>query len=460
MTNSPTVRLLLGLLVTLAAVTGFSSYALYQLKHLQALQTQTIDLNRHDSLLLLRIQNDINMVGLRLRDMTQASHPGGIYKYRDQFALLKEDLNHALQTETRLSRISQPTPNRDALIESLKQFWLTSDDVFSEAGQGHEEAARALVATRLSVQQTDLANRVSRLLERNTEVEAQTDEKVASIYTGVERDVYAFLAATIFAIAVTSLYLIYSNRRIFEKLESLSRQRRVLAAKLITVQEEVLRSVSRELHDEFGQILTAVGAMLARAERKGLPPDSPFRSELTEVREITHNTLEKMRSLSQMLHPTVLDDYGLANGIEWYAGVFQRQNGIETDVLITGEPVRITGQPAIHCFRIVQEALTNAAKHSGSKRAEVQLNFLPRSLKVSVKDFGRGLEIPRKGYKPGLGLIAMRERAELLDATLRMSSEPNSGTTVSIEMPLKQEDPMADELQPELNEEEVVTRIS
>jgi signal transduction histidine kinase len=460
MTNSPTIRLLLGLLVTLAAVTGFSSYALYQLTHLQALQNQTIDLNRHDSLLLLRIQNDINMVGLKLRDMTQASHPGGIYRYRDQFALLKEDLNRALQTETKLGRLSQPTPNRDALMDSLKEFWLTSDDVFNEAGQGHEEAARALVSTRLSVQQTDLANRVSGLLERNTEEEARTDEKVASIYRGVERDVYAFLAATIFAIAATSLYLIYSNRNIFEKLESMSRQRRVLAAKLITVQEEVLRSVSRELHDEFGQILTAVGAMLARAERKGLPADSPLRTELTEVREITHNTLEKMRSLSQMLHPTVLDDYGLANGIEWYAGVFQRQNGIDTDVRITGEPVRITGQPAIHCFRIVQEALTNAAKHSGSKRAEVRLNFSPSSLKVTVKDFGRGLAAPRKGDKPGLGLIAMRERAELLDSTLLISSEPNAGTTVSIQMPLKQEDTMADELHRELNEEEVVTRIS
>ncbi len=469
MTTSPTIRLLVGLLVTLGAVTGFSSYALYELTHLQALQNQTIDLNRHDSLLLLRIQNDVNMVGLKLRDMTQASHPGGLFKYRDQFALLKRDLNDALQTDTRLTRLSRPTPNRDELMRSLKQFWLTSDDVFSEAGQGHERAGRALVLTLLSEQQTDLANQVSRLLERNTEEEERTDEKVASIYSGVERDIYAFLAATIFAIAVTSLYLIYSNRRIFEKLESLLKQRRVLAARLITVQEEVLRSVSRELHDEFGQILTAVGAMLARAERKGLPPDSPLRTELTEVREITHNTLEKMRSLSQMLHPTVLDDYGLAKGIEWYAGEFQRQNGIATDVHITGQPVRITGQPAIHCFRIVQEALTNAAKHSGSKRAEVRLDFSPSSLNVTVKDFGRGLGAPKKGDKPGLGLIAMRERAELLDATLRVSSDPGygttssgtgiSGTTVSLNMPLKHEEGTVEEPRHEMDEEEVATRI-
>ena len=439
---------------------GFSSYALYQLTRLQLLQKQTIDLNRHDSLLLLRIQNDLNMVGLKLQDMTQASHPGGIYKYRDQFALLKEDLNHALQSDTRLTRLSRPTPNRDELMGSLTQFWQTSDEVFNEAGQGHEAAARLLVGTKLSEQQTGLANQVSLLLERNTEQEAQADKKVASIYSGVERDIYAFLAATIFAIAATSLYLIYSNRKIFEKLESLSKQRRVLAARLITVQEEVLRSVSRELHDEFGQILTAVGTMLARAERKGLPPDSPLRTELTEVREITHSTLEKMRSLSQMLHPAVLDDYGLAKAIEWYAGVFERQTGIQTNVIVRGEPVRITGQPAIHCFRIVQEALTNAAKHSGSKRAEVQLGFSEHWLKISVKDFGRGFATAKKADKLGLGLIAMRERAELLDATLRVSSDATSGTTVSLDMPLKPEDPISDELQTQTREEEVVTRIS
>src|SRR6185312_8575250 len=148
-------------------------------------------------------------------------------------------------------------------------------------------------------------------------------------------------------------------------------------AKLITVQEEVLRSVSRELHDEFGQILTAVGAMLGRAERKGLPPDSPFRAELAEVRQITQDTLEKMRGLSQMLHPTVLDDYGLAKGLDWYTQLFQKQTGIGTTLDIDGDIQRITGQAAIHCFRIVQEALNNAVKHGKTKSAEVRLNFQP-----------------------------------------------------------------------------------
>ncbi len=129
-----------------------------------------------------------------------------------------------------------------------------------------------------------------------------------------------------------------------------------------------------------------------------------------------------MRSLSQMLHPAILDDYGLAKGIEWYTDVFERQTGIPTTAVVEGEPVRITGQPAIHCFRIVQEALNNAAKHSHTGAAEVEMIFSSDDADRNVKDFGCGM-MPSKKGKPGLGLIAMRERAELLGGDLNISSD-------------------------------------
>jgi len=440
MIKSPTLRLLLGLLVTLAAVAGFSSYTLKQLDGLEALQTQTIDLNRHDSLLLLRVESDLNMIGLRLRDMTRRPLKEDIGEFRDEIDRLHADLQDAIEEEEKLTPATRRADQHAELIRALKEFWQSSDAVFAAANAGHKQAARVLASTTLFRQQAALAARVSHLLERNNEAERWADQKVASIYEGVERDLYAFLAATIVAIVLTSLYLIYSNRRTFDRMESLSRQRRILAARLITVQEEVLRSVSRELHDEFGQILTAISTMLARAERKGLPPDSLFRTEVSEVREITHNALEKVRSLSQMLHPSVIDDYGLVKGIEWYADTFQKQTGVEAHTSIVGRPVRITGQPAIHCFRIVQEALNNAAKHSGTKRAEVEMIFSERSLTVNVKDFGKGLPPTKKPARRGLGFIAMRERAELLGGSLEISSTPDKGTTVSVKMPLRPED--------------------
>ena len=391
--------------------------------------------------------------------MTQTPESVGIGTYRGEFSVLRGDLEDAIRAEAKLTPVTRRRDKQDRLVKSLNQFWNTSDQVFQEAAAGNDFAARALISTELSTQQSILATQVSYLLERNTEAEQSADQKVASIYDGVERNIYAFLAGIMAAILGTSLYLIYSNRELFAKLESMSRQRRILAARLITVQEEVLRSVSRELHDEFGQILTAVGAMLLRAERKGLPPDSPLRTELSEVRQITHDTLEKMRSLSQMLHPAVLDDYGLAKGVEWYTGVFERQTGIQTTSNIYGQPVRIIGQAAIHCFRIVQEALNNAAKHSGAKRAEVDMLFSAATLTIRIKDFGRGMLHAKKGSAPGLGLIAMRERAELVGGELKFESEPNVGTTLTLSMPLQQSEQIFEQLEHQTLEE-VVSRKS
>ena len=452
MTKSPTIRFLLGLLVTLAAVTGLSSYSLYRLHGLRKLELNIIDLNRHDSLQLLRVQNDLNALGLKLRDMSTDLDRPQLPRYRRDFNLLRQDLDRALQYERRLMPYMSQPSERGALAATLNKFWASVDQVFAAAQAGHRAQARQFAAGTLLTQQAELAAEVSALLERNNVAEEEADKRISDIYEGAERDIYLFVCVTIVAIAITSLYLLYWNRKFFWQIESLSSQRRVLAARLISVQEEVLRSVSRELHDEFGQILTAVGAMLARAERKGVPADSPLRTELSEVREITQQTLEKIRSLSQMLHPAVIDDYGLAKAIEWYAEVFERQTGIRTTAAISGTPVRITGQPAIHCFRIVQEALNNAAKHSGTKEAQVSIVFGDSDLRVSVKDFGRGVASSKKTGK-GLGLIAMHERAELIGGKLEFVSSPEAGTTVRVLIPIRPEQLATAEIEDESSHE-------
>ena len=179
----------------------------------------------------------------------------------------------------------------------------------------------------------------------------------------MERQIYFFLAAVLVAISLTSLYTIRSNRMLFDRLAVLSGHRSELARKLITVQEEVFHSLSRELHDEFGQILTAIGAMLSRAEKKGgLPPDSPFRTEVAEVREIAQSTIEKIRSLSQVLHPTVLDDGGLEKTIDWYVPTFQKQTGIAVRYEKTGTSPAVSDRVAINVYRVLQEALNNMAQ--------------------------------------------------------------------------------------------------
>ncbi len=299
--------------------------------------------------------------------------------------------------------------------------------------------ARSLIRNSLQAQQASLTSAVARLLVENNETEEQAMARIQDIYHGVERNIYYFLAAMLVAISLTSLYLIQSNRRLFDHLAALSNQKSDLARKLITVQEEALRSISRELHDEFGQILTAMGAMLRRAEKRGLPPDSPFRADLQEVREVAQATLEKVRSLSQALHPAILDDGGLEKAVDWYLPVFEKQTGITVRYQKEGRSPAVPDRIAVNVYRVLQEALNNLARHSGSSTAWVRIGFRPESLDLEVEDHGAGLPAGQP-VRAGIGMVAMRERAELMHGRIEFLRPAEGGTLVRLSVPLAEPD--------------------
>jgi signal transduction histidine kinase len=288
----------------------------------------------------------------------------------------------------------------------------------------------------LQARQAALTAMVARLLVQNNEAEEQTARRVQEIYGQVQRQVYWLLAATLAAIAATGLYLIYSNRRLFAQLASLSEERRELARELISTREATLREISRELHDEFGQILTAMGSMLGRAGRQ-LTEGAPLREELREIGEIAQSTLDKVRGLSQTLHPSILDELGLASTIEWYLSTVEKQFGIKVSYERSGTTVPIDDTTSIHVYRVLQEAVNNVARHSGSDRAWVRLRFGPGTLELEVEDHGQGLAVP--GTRRGLGLVAMRERAELLGGTIVFLRPEAGGTLVRLSVPLESE---------------------
>ncbi|HLY16879.1 MAG TPA: ATP-binding protein [Bryobacteraceae bacterium] len=434
--QSPTGRLLAGLAVTLAAVGVFSFYALHQMRGLEDLQTRIVDRNRKDSLQLLRIQNDLNQLAIAMRDMLYGDEPYGLQAYKKEFDNKRNDLDDALRLEAALAPGGPDSVSQRSLADLLAQFWNSADRMFALAAQRGDPAARDLIRTSLETQAGALTSAVAQLLIGNNEAEQAAATRIQGIYLGVERNVYVFLAAMLVAIFGTTLYLIYSNRRLFQHLAAISEHRSDLARKLITVQEETLHSLSRELHDEFGQVLTAIGAMLRRAEKR-LPPDSPFCAELLEVREVAQVTLEKTRSLSQLMHPSILDDGGLEKAIDWYLPVFEKQTGIKVRYEKRGDGPPITDRVAIHVYRVLQEALNNLARHSGSPVAVVRLEFPPGRLKLQVEDSGAGMpESVNGGARKGIGMTAMRERAELLQGTFEVLRRGEGGTLVRLDVPL------------------------
>ena len=222
------------------------------------------------------------------------------------------------------------------------------------------------------------------------------------------------------------------NRRLFARMTELSERRSELAQKLIATQESTLRYISRELHDEFGQILTAMGSMLGRAGVHA-PEGSALRGDLQEVRQIAQDTLDRVRSLSQALHPVMLDEAGLETTLDWYIPTVERQTGIAISYEKQGMPFEVNSSAAVQIYRVLQEALNNVARHSGAKQAWVRLRFLPATLELEVEDHGVGFS--HRPAKQGIGLVAMRERAELMSGRIMFSTPAASGTLLHLTVP-------------------------
>jgi len=430
--RSPTKILLLGLVITLAAVLAYAFYITVQLSGLRRLQSGMVDRNRKDSLQLLRVQNDLNLAGLAMRDMLDAGEPYPLLAWTAQFERIHEDFVAGLALEEQYASASRTPEQQQYLNQAVAQFWNAVDRMFLLASEGRDDEAREEIRVSLQARQEALSTAVSRLLVQNNEGEQQAAARIAAIYDGVQRQLYFFLAATLIAIVLTSLYLIQTNRTLFARLEELSAQRSDLAQKLIATQESTLRHISRELHDEFGQVLTAIGAMLARAG-KAAPEGSELRADLQEVREVAQATLNNIRSLSQALHPVLLEEQGLESTLDWYVPTIERQTGVTLHYEKTGESFPVETAAGVHIYRIVQEALNNMVRHAETKEAWVRLNFSADALELQVEDHGKGFV--KDGGQRGIGLVGMRERAELVGGELQVVQREDGGTMVRLRVP-------------------------
>jgi signal transduction histidine kinase len=430
--RSPTTGLLLGLVITLAAVLAYAFYITVQLAGLRKLQSEMVDRNRKDSLQLLRIQNDLNSIALAMRDMLDTTEPYPLTAWTAQFDRIHQDLDTALKLEESLAGANRTPEQRQYLTQSVAQFWDAVSRMFGLAQNDKDLEAREQIRLSLQARQQALSTAVSRLLVENNEGEEQAAARIAQIYDGVQRQLYIFLTATLIAISLTSLYLIRSNRLIFARLAELSEQRSDLAQKLISTQESTLRHISRELHDEFGQVLTAVGSMLRRAGNH-IPEGSPLREDLKEVQEIAQSTLNSIRTLSQALHPVLLEEAGLVSTLDWYIPTVERQTGLKVHYEKSGQCFPVETGAGVHIYRILQEALNNVSRHSGAREAWVRLKFSKETLELEVEDHGSGFVAEK--MQRGIGLVAMRERAELIGGTLAIAPRVQGGTSLRLRIP-------------------------
>ena len=229
------------------------------------------------------------------------------------------------------------------------------------------------------------------------------------------------------------------NARLWEDLRDKERVRGQLLDKIIGAQEEERKRIARELHDDAGQAITSLMVGL-RAASDICEPDTQAR--LGALREIAAQTLESVKRLARELRPPLLDDLGLPAALERYVASYRINFGLNADLQVTGfqsEP-RMASEIELALYRIIQEALTNIAKHAQARNVSIVVERKSHLVVAIVEDDGRGfdvravLESPQEEGK--LGLYGMRERVELLGGRMKLESRPGGGASVFVEISL------------------------
>jgi signal transduction histidine kinase len=396
--------------------------------------------------LLATVRAQILIGSVYVRDALLDPDPASAGAYRRQLLETYGGIDNALQQYVPVLNTPAERDRLARLRREIDGFRATMVEVLSTDRSRWPSEARLLLQNRI-VPKRELVVRVSEEVQAlNRETFVQQQAGIAEVYRVTQRRIWQQLGlALVGSLGIALLASFYAGRlesqlrhqqaRDVQNTQDLQR----LSAKLITAQEEERRSIARELHDEVGQVLTAIKVELALAQNAIDAAGGPPRI-LEDARSITDGALQTVRDLSQLLHPAMLDDLGLPAAIDWHLQSFGKRHGIRVQLLQERMDERLLPETEAAAFRIVQEALTNTARHAHATSCRVYLQRLPNTVLITIEDDGIGFdatEVSRSGARRGLGLLGIRERVAQLRGTLRLESGPGKGTRLTVELPVE-----------------------
>ncbi|MCC6162685.1 MAG: sensor histidine kinase [Acidobacteria bacterium] len=400
-------------------------------------------LNRHHREIettLRRLRSDVHLSGIFIRDYLLDPSRDKAPEYRAQLTDLRQQQAEAVAELGTL-------PQADGLVDvaslkvKLDDYWQAFEPVFD-----WNIIQKVLNST--SFLRNEVLPRREAVLAIARDIEALNDANLVSQRAAVARKQEAFRAdlrrvlwqSVIVGalVAITAvLALRTAERRSDEerdRAEQAEEHMRHLSHGLVSMQEEERRKLSRELHDHVGQMLTALRMAIGRAERV----DSPVArtAVLADARTQVDELIESVRDLSLGLRPSMLDDFGLSPALEWLARDFQRRADLDVRLTMSGPMTALSDAQRTCIYRVVQEALTNCARHAAATHVDVLVAVEGPSVLVSVKDDGRGVE--RTRATNGLGLVGIAERARELGGTFDIGpGAADTGTHLRVRLPMR-----------------------
>jgi signal transduction histidine kinase len=286
-----------------------------------------------------------------------------------------------------------------------------------------------------------VASAVRRLGELNDQQTLRRQSEVLSTERVLASDLRRIAGLSLVLGGMVALASIWRTRSLeaataahLLQIENSADELRRLSQKLSGAQEDERRNISRELHDEVGQMLTALSMELGNLDEFRHNPGPSFGDHLEQAKRLTEETLRSIRSMSAGLRPSVLDELGLAPALRWQARAFTKSSNIPVEMHLAED---LGDMPDAHLtciYRVVQEALTNCARHAKAKSIRVTLDSGSGTLSLIVEDDGVGFDV-RKARGQGLGLLGIEERVRELGGSVRLESSPGAGTLLRCDIP-------------------------
>src|SRR5688572_16552053 len=364
--------------------------------------------------------------------------------YRDELNQIRADVERVLPAY--LPEVESPVEREHwaTLQARLEEYWESREVIFTPDAPRSTSEAAGLLRKRVVPARNSILEIVDSLSALQRASRLRHEEEASRLYGEARTRVVSMASLAI----VVGLVVAYVASRHVGKLEReierqglAERQNRRdlerLSARLVTAQEEERRSLARELHDAVGQALTAIKMEMGVALR-GVETDSRARAALDEARAIAETTLQNVRDLSQLLHPSMLDDFGLPEAVNAHLRSFSKRTGVRTQLTHERMDDRLPPEIEVCVYRIVQEALTNVGRHSGASSCTVSLVRREGMLHLTIEDDGCGIDtLAALGLdaRRRLGLIGMRERAQALAGTFVIENRAEGGTRVQVRLP-------------------------
>lgn len=297
------------------------------------------------------------------------------------------------------------------------------------AGQFFAQAILPMEEThRTAVQAT------GRLTEMNKELLQRTRELSAS-NRKLEREIAKRKTAeeSLRESEQQSLSLLAQSRQLHEQLRRLSRR-------VMSTQEEERKRVSRELHDVIAQMLTAINVRLSSLKEEAQTSHKGFSQKISRTQRLVEKSVDNVHRFARELRPALLDDLGLIPALHSFLKSFMKETGIRTSLTAFKDVEKLSNAKRTALYRIAQEALNNVSRHAKASRVDVCLEDLPRAIRMQVKDDGKSFEVDRMWEEKRsrhLGMLGMKERAEMVGGTFHVDSAPGKGTTVTTLIPMR-----------------------